>query len=57
MIDKLIDYEQGELDDDETLELFQTLVDTGLAWELQGHYGRQAMSLLEAGLIVQGDPK
>ena len=36
MIDKLIDYEQGELDDDETLELFQTLVDNGMARTLQG---------------------
>ncbi len=57
MLDKLIAYEQGELDDDETLELFQTLVDTGLAWTLQGSYGRTAMSLLEAGLIAKGDTK
>ena len=56
MIDKLIAYEQGELDDDETLELFQTLVDNGMAWTLQGSYGRTAMSLLEAGLIEKGAP-
>ena len=51
MIDKIIAYEQGELGDKETLELFQTLVDNGMAWTLQGSYGRMAMSLLEAGLI------
>ena len=52
MIDKIIAYEQGELDEEETLELFQALVDSGLAWKLQGSYGRTATSLLEAGLIV-----
>jgi len=51
MVDKIIAYEQGELDDTETLELFQALVDNGMAWTLQGSYGRTAMSLLEAGLI------
>ena len=51
MLDKIIAYEQGNLSDDETLELFQTLVDNGMAWSLQGSYGRTAASLLEAGLI------
>ena len=57
MIDKIIAYEQGELDEAGTLELFQALVDNGMAWTLQGSYGRTAMSLLEAGLIEKGDPK
>ena len=57
MIDKIIAYEQGELDDAETLELFQALVDSGMAWKLQGSYGRTAMSLLEAGLIEQKGAK
>ena len=50
-IDKIIAFEQGELDDAGTLELFQALVDSGMAWTLQGSYGRTAISLLEAGLI------
>ena len=51
MIDKIIAYEQGELDDEQTLEFFQELVNNGMAWILQGHYGRTAMSLINAGLI------
>ena len=54
MLDKIIAYEQGELDDAGTLDLFQALVNSGMAWTLQGHYGRMAMNFLEAGLIVQG---
>jgi len=31
------------------LEAWQHLIDTGLAWKLQGWFGRQAKSLIEAG--------
>ena len=52
MIDRIIAYENGELDDDETIALFQALIDSGLAWTLQGHYGRTAAALIEAGYCV-----
>jgi hypothetical protein len=48
----IIAYEQGELDRDATIELFQGLVNTGLAWQLQGHYGRTAHAMIEAGLVT-----
>lgn len=50
---KIIAFEQGELDLDETIELFQDLIDSGLAWQLQGSYGRAAARLIEAGYCHQ----
>lgn len=37
-------------DEDEILEAWQYLIDTGLAWSLQGWYGRTAADLIDAGL-------
>jgi len=47
----IIAFESGELDEALTLELFQHLVDTGLAWSLQGSYGRMADALIQGGHI------
>ena len=48
-VDAIIRYEQGEMDVDETFDFFQGLIDTGLAWQLQGHYGRTAEALISEG--------
>jgi hypothetical protein len=55
LLGPIIAYENGDLDEDATLELFQQLVDSGLAWQLQGSYGRTATNLIKQGLI--NDPR
>jgi hypothetical protein len=50
-VSKIIRYESGEMDQDEMVEFFQELVNDGMAWSLQGHYGRTAAALIEAGLV------
>lgn len=59
MLNDIIRYEAGGIGDStvpleeqvELIEFFQKLVDTGLAWHLQGHYGRVAANLIRAGLV------
>lgn len=52
-IDRIIAYEQGELDERETVEMIAEMVRDGSAWTLQGHYGRTATTLIEAGYITK----
>ncbi len=54
LVDNIIRYENNEMTEEETIEFFQGLVNTGLAWSLQGHYGRVATHLIEEGLIALG---
>lgn len=54
LVDNIIRYENDEMTEEETIEFFQGLVNTGLAWSLQGHYGRVATHLIEEGLIALG---
>jgi len=42
-------WENGSLNDVDTIKLFQYLIDEGHAWNLQGFYGRTADELIEAG--------
>jgi hypothetical protein len=51
LLDKIIAFEQGELTSKEVVELFRILVDSGVAWELQGIYGRMAWQLMEQGFV------
>jgi hypothetical protein len=54
-VNAIIRYEAGELNETETIRLFQHLVNNGLAWKLKGHYGRRASELLRAGQIQPPD--
>ncbi len=40
-----------EADEERQIEAWQYLVDTGLAWRLQGTFGRTAAAMIEAGLL------
>jgi hypothetical protein len=51
LIDAIMAYEAGEATGDEVLALFAHLVKTRQAWMLQGHYGRTADALIDAGYI------
>ena len=53
MVDKIVSYENGEMDEEEVVIFFQELIDTGLVWNLQGHYGRVAVKLIGDGLCFE----
>ena len=37
--------------EEEQLDAWQLLIDSGIAWQLQGTYARHAERLIEAGLV------
>lgn len=51
MVD-IIRYESGEMSEEEAIEFFQWLINSGLCWQLQGHYGLTASALIESGYCV-----
>jgi hypothetical protein len=53
----IMDFECGEITEERLLAMFQYLVDTGMAWQLQGFYGRTAEALIEAGHITKATPE
>jgi hypothetical protein len=55
--DTLMAYEGGELEFDDVVDMFQTLVDSGLVWQLQGSYGRTAAALIASGDVVLPGPR
>ena len=58
IINYIIQYEtEGFEQEEEYIAFFQILIDNGLAWRLQGHYGRTAKSLIDAGLCTLNEKK
>ena len=39
--------------EEQVIEAWQHLVNTGLAWQLQGKFGRTAKHLIEQGIIYE----
>jgi hypothetical protein len=53
----MMKYENDELTEKEIIEGFQELINSGIVWKLQGHYGRTANLLIEEGLCTKPEPK
>ena len=53
LADSIIAYECGDIDEAGILKLFSRLIMSGQAWTLQGHYGRTAKALIDAGYISE----
>ena len=51
IVGEMCDYENGKLNEKETCDLFQHLLDSGMIYSLQGTYQRIAETLLDAGKI------
>ena len=53
LMDRIIAYEEGNIDEVGILQLFAELIKSGMAWSLQGHYGRTAKALIDAEYISE----
>ena len=52
-VDLMMVYESGEANINQIIELFADLIKTGMAWTLQGSYGRAAQSFIEREFISE----
>ena len=56
IVEQIINFESGRLSNDETVEMFQNLIDTNTLQYLQGSYQRIAQDLIASGLCTTGKP-
>lgn len=54
LFSQIMEWEDGEMSSEDEIKFFQHLVDTGLAWSLQGMYGRRAVELIGEGKVSNG---
>lgn len=56
LMNRVVQYESEANSLEWIVQLFADLIATGLAWQLQGRYGREAKAMIDEGIItVQGD--
>ena len=53
MVNEIMEYEGGDMSNERMIAFFQKLIDSGMAWTLQGHYGRTADALIKGGYCHQ----
>ena len=53
LTDMIISFEERQSTVEEVLELFSVLIQTGMAWSLQGSYGRTASHLIDQGSLSE----
>ena len=53
LTEKILHFEAGDMHDDDLVGFVQELIDTGLAWQLQGMYGRMATYFIMEGLCQE----
>ena len=54
-LDDLVTWDDGELNEADTIKLFQELVANGDVWVLGGAYAKQAQIMINKGLIKKAD--
>jgi hypothetical protein len=52
-VEQIMAYEAGEMNPQEQVEFFAGLIKSELAWQLQGHYGREAAQYIAQGWISE----
>lgn len=48
-------YENNKMTEQEEIDFFQSLIDSGDAWKLPSPYGRTARDFIEAGMCFVSD--
>jgi hypothetical protein len=51
LVSMMMDFENGNLSEVDTVKMFSHLIKTRMAWSLQGFYGRTAHNLIESGVL------
>jgi len=51
LVNDIMSYEDGSLNDKQVTKLFGKLIKSGMAWSLQGSYGRSAQTFIDYKVI------